>query len=70
MCAIYNKDGQNSKRMLENVKEYILSNPFLKFFHNFWFDSRNLKQIFRDESEIDFPILIISNFFEKKFYYA
>jgi len=53
------------ERMLENGKENILSNPFPKLVHNFCLSSWNLKQIFRDESEIDFPTIISSMFFEK-----
>jgi len=63
MYAIYNEDGQNSEKILENVKENILSNPFLKFVYNFWYEAQNLKQIFGDKSEIDFPTFFGSIFF-------
>jgi len=53
------------EKLLQNIKENILSNSFLKFVHNFWFEAWNLKYIFGDESEIDYSTFISSKFFEK-----
>jgi len=45
---------QRLERMFETIKENVLSNPSLKFVHNFWLKSQNLNQIFEDEIYLDF----------------
>jgi len=61
----FKSDGQNSKRMFENVKENVPSNPSLKFVHNFWLKAWNIKRIFGDEIELDFSSFFSRKFFEK-----
>jgi len=51
--------------MTSTLPILILSKPFSKFVYNFQFEAQNIKWIFGDENEIDFPTLISSKFFEK-----
>jgi len=57
--------GQNSKKMFENVKKNVPSNPSLKFFYNFWLEAWIFKQIFRDEIWFDLPTLYSPIFLKK-----
>jgi len=58
--------GKISERGWKGICFWHLQTSSLKFFHNFWLESLNLKWILGDETSLDLITLFSSKIFEKK----
>jgi len=53
-----------SRKIFENVKENVPSNPLLKFVHNFWLETWNVKRILGYKIYLNFPTFLNPTFLE------